>query len=168
MRNAKFIFPALLLATALGGVGAVTLPTREAAAQAATTAPPPSATPAQRPQRHMRPMRPSHIEGRIAFLKAELKITPAQEAQFDKVAQAMRQNATERRQSFEQMRANRNEPRSALQRLETQARFSAMRAQEVDRYLAAFRPLYDSMPPAQKQAADSLMAPHHHGHRGRI
>lgn len=165
MSNRKFILPAMLLAAAFGGVGAVTLPAYDAAAQAVTPPPPPPpGAPGQhRPHR----MHPSHIEGRIAFLKAEFKITPAQEPQFDKVVQAMRQNATERRQAFEQMRGHRDQPGSALQGLQAQARFAEMRAQQTNRYLAAFRPLYDTMPPAQKQAADDLMAPHRHSHHGR-
>ena len=36
-----------------------------------------------------------HIDGRIAFLKAELKITPAQQAAFDNYVKALRQNADE-------------------------------------------------------------------------
>ena len=33
------------------------------------------------------------VDGRIAFLKAELKITPAQETQWQQVEAAMRENA---------------------------------------------------------------------------
>jgi hypothetical protein len=160
--NRKFTLPALLLAAAIGGTSAITLPAQPAQAQAA--APAPQQAPAPRPPRAPRA---SHIEGRIAFLKAELKITPAQEAQFEKVAQAMRQNSQERRQAFGQARPDRNAPPSALQRLEMQARFSALRAQSADRFLAAFRPLYDSFSPEQKKTADELMAPHFHGHHGR-
>ena len=170
MTYRKFILPAMLLAATASGVGGVSLPAQPALAQAATNAPapPPPARPA-RPQRE----RASHIEGRIAFLKAELKITPAQEAQFDKLAQALRQNATESRRAFEQMRPpadrSQRQPPTAMQRLERVAQFSAMRAQQTDRVLAAFRPLYDSLSPDQKKAADDLMPPRFHGrHHGRI
>jgi len=155
--NRKFIIPIIALAAALGGAGAATLPVQHAAAQTASPAP----APPPRPDRP-REARPSHIEGRIAFLKAELKITPAQEAQFEKVAQALRQSADERRRSFEQVRVNRDQPPNALQALEMQARFSATRAQQTDRFLAAFRPLYDSLSPEQKKSADDIMAPHRH------
>jgi protein CpxP len=159
--NRKFILPALLLAAAVGGTGAISIPVQPAQAQAAAPAP------QQRPPAPPRSPRASHIEGRIAYLKAEFKITPAQEAQFEKVAQTMRQNADERRQAFGQPRVDQSPPPSALQRLETQARFSALRAQHADRFLAAFRPLYDSFSPEQKKAADEVMAPHFRGHRGR-
>jgi hypothetical protein len=161
----KFIFPAMLLAAA-AGAGTFTVPTQPAHAQAATNAP-------TRPPAPPRRERASHIDGRIAFLKAELKITPAQEAQFNKLADAMRQNAAERRQAFEQMRPqgdrSQRQPPNAMQRLEQQAKVSAQRAQQTDRLLAAFRPLYDSLSPDQKKAADGLMAPHFHGrHHHRI
>src|SRR2546423_14571281 len=49
----------------------------------------------QSPMHHHARMLPSQlVDGRIAFLKAELKITPAQETQWQQVATAMQQNAT--------------------------------------------------------------------------
>jgi periplasmic protein CpxP/Spy len=157
--NRNLTIAALALATALGGAGVATLPLQQAAAQAANPAQPPA-----RPAPPMRP-RASHIDGRIAYMKAELKITPAQEAQWDKVAQVLRQNETERRTAFEQVRANRKPPENALQHLEGEARFAAMRAQQADRFLAAFRPLYDSLSATQKKSADDLLGPHRHFRR---
>lgn len=165
MSNRKFILPAIALTALLGGTGIATL--QPVAAQ--TAAPPATASATPAPAMHRPPReRPSHIEGRIAFLKAELKITPAQEPQFDKVAQALRQNSEERRHAFEQIRTTApDQPRNALQHLEARARFAAMRAQENDRFLAAFRPLYDSLSADQKKSADDLMTPHRHfGRRG--
>jgi periplasmic protein CpxP/Spy len=162
--NRKSILSALVLAAVLSGGSVIGFEAGSALAQA-----PAATAPAQAPQQ--RPMRPSHVEGRIAYLKAELKITPAQESAFDKVAAAMRQNDAERRQAFEQFRARRQTPQSetALQRLEGEARFSAMRAQETDRFLAAFRPLYDGLSPDQKKLADDMYSfhgRHHHFGRG--
>lgn len=147
MTRSKITLSAIALLVALGGAGATLFPVEPSLAQAAA----PGAPPAERP---------SHIEGRIAFLKTELHITPAQEAQWAKVADAMRQDSTEMRQQFEQMRADRNKPQTALQHLERRARFEAIRARQTDRFLAAFRPLYDGMTPDQKKTADDLLAPH--------
>jgi protein CpxP len=160
--NRKSIIAALAAAAILSGGSAISLSPQ--AAQAQTASPAQSAPPAppQQPPRE----RTSHIEGRIAFLKTELKITPAQEAQWDKVAQAMRQNETERRQGFERVRGERTAPPNALQRLEGEARFAALRAQQADRFLATFRPLYDGMSDTQKKSADELLAPRHEGHFG--
>lgn len=155
MTSRKLLLPAVALAAALCGAGAATVTFRAADAQTAQPMPPPPPP----------PMRPSHIDGRLAFLKAELHITPAQEPQWDKVAQTLRQNDQERRQSFAQLRTERGQPPNALQHLETRARLSAQRAQQTDRFLAAFRPLYDTLSDGQKKSADELMAPHGHRHR---
>jgi periplasmic protein CpxP/Spy len=165
--NRKLSFAAAALAVALGGAGAIMLPTLPAAAQQSATPPAPAA-PQQQQQRPQRPPRASHIEGRIAYLKTELHITPAQEEQWDKVAQAMRQDSTERRQAFEQMQQERTAPPDALRRLETTARLSTMRSQQTERFLAVFRPLYDSLSDSQKTAANDLFGPHghHFHHRG--
>jgi periplasmic protein CpxP/Spy len=166
VHNSKFTLAAIALGAALAGGGALTLPSLPAAAQAQSPATPPSANPPARPHREFR----SHIDGRIAFLKAEIKITPDQEAQWAKVAQVLRDDSAERRKAFEDMRgaggAN-PPPRTALQRLEGEARMSTLRAQQSSRFLAAFRPLYDSLSDEQKKAADDVMAPHghHFGHR---
>jgi LTXXQ motif family protein len=150
----------LALAAVLAGTAGLSLPTiRDAMAQA-TTAP----QQAQQPERHrFDPTR--HIEGRIAFLKAELKITDAQAPQFEKVAQAMRESAKERAQAFAQFRGDRDKPQTALERLEMRARFDQMRTQQAERFLAAFRPLYQNLSEDQKKAADELLARPHHFHR---
>lgn len=150
----------LALAALLAGAAGLSLPTiREAVAQA-TTAP----QQGQQTERHrFDPTR--HIEGRIAFLKAELKITDAQAPQFEKVAQAMRDNAKERAQAFAQFRGDRDQTKTALERLEMRARFEQMRSQQAERFLAAFRPLYQTLSDDQKKAADELLARPRHFHR---
>jgi len=81
----------------------------------------------------------------------------------------MRTNAAERQKSFEAMRAQRdqNQTRSAVDRLETGVKLSQERMRAQERYLTAFKPLYDSLSAAQKQTADSLLAPHRGGHHRR-
>ncbi len=168
--NKQFLLPAAVL-LALGG-GAAALPTATAFAQAADapqatdqqpSAQPPSAPTTQAPRHHR--SFSSHIAGRIAYLKAELKITPAQQPQFDKVAQAMRDSATEREKAFADMRGQRGQTQTAVDRLEARSKMTQLRAREDQRYLAAFKPLYDSLSADQKQAADQLLTPHHFGHR---
>src|SRR5690349_21579704 len=58
-------------------------------------------------QQAPRPLPPSRIEGRLAFLKTELKITDAQTAQWNAFADVMRQQDKARRDRFEQMRQSR-------------------------------------------------------------
>src|SRR5579859_4383022 len=96
------------------------------------------------------PARPhsSHIEGRIAFLKTELKITDAQQAQWDKVAAAMRENSQAMHQAFDAMRANRGATpgtdqhmhMNAVQHMEASAQLATLRAQGDQHLLDAFKP----------------------------
>jgi hypothetical protein len=160
IRNAAL--PAIALAALVAGTaGLGTLATRDAVAQAATT-------PQQAPQperRHFDPTR--HIEGRVAFLKAELKITDAQAPLFERVAQVMRDDARETAKTFAERRADRDKPQTAVERLEGRSRFDALRLQHAERFLAAFKPLYDGLSDEQKKLADELLAaPRRHHRRG--
>lgn len=161
MTVVKTTLPALALFAALAGAGIGFAPVQDAVAQANAQA--------DRPAEHERHAPGRHIEGRIAFLKAELKITDAQAPLFDKLATAMRENVKASREAFEQMRADRDKPRTALESLETRAKFDALRGQNLQRFLAAFKPLYESLSDEQKKTADELFARHHHHgfhHRG--
>jgi protein CpxP len=121
-----------------------------------------ASTTAQQP-----PLRPSRIEGRLAFLKTELKITDAQTAQWNAFADVVRQNDQLRRARFEQTRASRPQAApgqpatrpatTAIERLERQQQASEARADELKRYVAAFRPLYATMSDDQKKTADELV-----------
>ena len=101
------------------------------------------------------------VDGRIAFLKAELKITPAQETQWQQVEVAMRENAKALDQTITTARQNRTDM-DAVQRLELREQFAKMRADNDARLLAAFKPLYASLSPEQQQTANQLIGAHHH------
>lgn len=105
-----------------------------------------------------------HVEGRIAYLKAELKITDAQQPLFDAVANVMRENARVMRDAFQGMRGDQDQSRNALARLEARAKFTQLRADGEAKMLAAFRPLYQAMSPDQQKAADEMLGHHGHGH----
>ena len=103
------------------------------------------------------------IDGRIAFLKAELKITPAQEPQWQQVAAAMRENANVLDRTIATARQDRAEM-DAVQRLELREQFAKARADNDARLLAAFKPLYAGLSPEQQQMANRLVAAHHGWH----
>ena len=149
-------------------VGAVLTAAAAAAALTPSLVSAQQAPPAQ-PPRHERPMPRSHIDGRIAFLHAELKITPTQQTQFDRVAAAMRANATQRTQRFEQMRADRDKPRTAVDSLEQRAHFIEAQASAEKAFADAFKPLYATFSDEQKKAADELFERgfHDRGRHGR-
>jgi hypothetical protein len=132
----------------------------------AQTAGAPTAGAAQ-PQQHR--VRPSRIEGRIAFLKAELKITDAQTAQWNAVADAMRKNDATMRSMMRQAHDARQQQQGAPNALDALARrekFAEARTEGVKQFAAAFRPLYASLSDEQKRTADELLGrqggPRHH------
>lgn len=108
-----------------------------------------------------------HIEGRIAYLKTELKITDAQGPLFDKVANVMRENAKAMGETAQSLRGDPNQPRTAVAHLEAHVKFAQLRADGEAKMLAAFRPLYQAMSPDQQKAADEMFGHHGHRHFGR-
>ncbi|MGH7014849.1 MAG: Spy/CpxP family protein refolding chaperone [Stellaceae bacterium] len=98
-----------------------------------------------------------YIEGQIAFMKAALEITPAQEAKWDKVASVMRENNRESQQLDDKQQAAEGQPETAVQRVETQIQLAELSANQGKRFLDAFRPLYASLSKDQKASADELM-----------
>jgi len=131
----------------------------------AQTAPPAANSgTAQTQARHHARMLPGQlVDGRIAFLKAELKITPAQETQWQQVATAMHENANALDQAISTARGQRG-TMDAVQRLALREQFAKVRAENDARPLTAFKPLYASLSPDQQQAANDLVVPHHGWH----
>ena len=135
-------------------------------ALAQSTPAPANSDAAQSEARHhaMQRMLPGQlVDGRIAFLKAELKITPAQETQWQQVAGAMHENANSLDQAIKTARQDRGSM-DAVQRLALREQFAKVRAENDARLLAAFKPLYASLSPEQQQVANQLVAPHHERH----
>ncbi|WP_448192888.1 Spy/CpxP family protein refolding chaperone [Azospirillum sp. sgz301742] len=98
-----------------------------------------------------------HVEGRIAFLKAELKITDAQAPQWNAFADTLRANARTHQAVHEQMTRG-GAPsawpdRLALMQKALSARLDAVKALE-----AAARPLYAVLTEEQRKLADQLLA----------
>ena len=103
------------------------------------------------------------VDGRIAFLKAQLKITPVQEAQWQQVEAAMRENAKTLDQTIGTARLNRSNM-DAVRRLELREQFAKVRVDNDAHLLAAFKPLYASLSPEQQQMANQLVGAYHHRH----
>jgi periplasmic protein CpxP/Spy len=151
----------LLAAALFAGVAAVGL--TPALAQTAPAPVNPGAAQTERHHATERMLPGQLIDGRIAFLKAELKITPAQEAQWQQVATAMHDNAKALDQAITNARQN-GGAMDAVQRLELREQFAKVRADSDARLLAAFKPLYASLSPEQQQMANQLVAAHHGRH----
>lgn len=97
-------------------------------------------------------------EDRIKALHADLKITPAQEDKWSKVADAMRTNANNVDSLLEQRHANANKA-TAVENLRSWTQIAQAHAEGSKAVLAAFESLYADMPDAQKKIADELFRP---------
>lgn len=102
------------------------------------------------------------IDGRVAYLKAELKITPAQATQWAAVEKAMRDAAAGRKAMREQIKADQDKPKTSVERLRAREKFTASRAEQAKTFVAAYEPLYNAMSNEQRKAADELFAPRRH------
>ncbi len=101
----------------------------------------------------------SMIAGRIAFLKAELGITPAEESLWKPVAAAMRQSAGERQQLRREFHdAYAGKTPNAIERLDLRLKGAKAHADDLSRFATAFKPLYASLSPKQKHIADVLFS----------
>lgn len=98
-----------------------------------------------------------HVEGRLAFLKAELKITPAQETPWSKFADAVRTAAKNAQAAMKPMMQGGAQPQSAVDQMARQERALAVRLDATRLVKAAFEPLYAALDDEQKKLADTLV-----------
>jgi len=144
---------------------AATLSIGSAFAQTATTTAAP-ATAASRTAAATH--REQHVEQRIAYLHSALKITPAQETQWNAFADVMRTNNQTMTQLFQQRKQTLAD-RNALDDMKQYAQISQAHADGMQKLVAAFEPLYNSLSPEQKVAADKAFREHgHHPVRGKL
>ncbi len=98
------------------------------------------------------------IEGRIAYLHAELRITEAQMAAWKDVAAALRANA--KRLTEAKPDQVQDAKASMLDRADAQERALAARLESVRALRNAAAKLYPTLDESQKKNADELMAPY--------
>ena len=100
--------------------------------------------------------KPETVEQRIATLKTALKITPDLEPKWTKVAQAMRDNASQMEKLVATKRAIPPEKTTAVDDLKTYQEFTEVRLDGLKHLTSAFKSLYDGMTPEQKKNADMV------------
>ena len=100
-----------------------------------------------------------HIEGQIAFYKAELKITDAQTNQWNAFADALRTNAVHLRQVMMTAREAQGTV-TAPEQMERRIAMLTELRDAMQTMLAAAKPLYAALSDEQKKVADELMAEH--------
>jgi LTXXQ motif family protein len=98
-----------------------------------------------------------HVEGRLAFLKTELKITPAQEPQWSKFADTVRSTVKKAEGAMPPMMQGSAQAPSAPDLLGRYEKTLTSRLETVRALKGAFDPLYSSLSDEQKKAADELL-----------
>jgi hypothetical protein len=169
-----------LLSTTLASVFLAATTASMAFAQTAPNAPAPSAS--HRMHKFMEPpfSRPTErIEAQLAYEKTALKITDAQQAQWDAYATFARKTAQEMEQHFKSMQSGKqghpmHQWPNAIERLERAQSFLANAVTRLNDLLAVEKPLYAALSPEQQKVADVVLNPHlramerkmMHGHHG--
>ena len=120
----------------------------------------------------MRMMEPSmagmatidRVEGRIAFLRTEIKITEAQVSAWNAFADALRTNAKKlgevRASMTPQPGAGQQQTPTMAERLDLQERWMLARLEGIRTIKSALSKLYESLSDDQKKSANELLAPH--------
>ena len=133
------------------------------AAQPTTTA---AATTTQHGVATVTDSRPETVEQRITSLHTALKITAGEEANWNGVAQAMRENSVAMDALVTARNTEAADSMTALQDLDAYAKFAQAHVDGLKNLSAAFATLYNSMPAAQKKVADQVFqdSGHQRGH----
>jgi len=140
--------PALLTALTLG----VPAP---AGAQSTVTPATGAGTPASAPAAHTTRHARGGIDQRIADLHTRLKITPAQEAQWNQVADVMRQNAAAVEAAIKE-RVQSAKTMTAMDNLQSYEKIAQAHEQGLEKLIPVFQTLYNSMSDEQKKNADAV------------
>ena len=104
-------------------------------------------------------MSPEHVEGRIAFLRTELKISAAQQPLWDAVADALRAGTTSGMTSVMPEGVMQSDASPMPQKLSEMERLLSSRLDGLRRLNTALVPLYESLDESQKVVADDLLMP---------
>jgi LTXXQ motif family protein len=102
------------------------------------------------------------VEQSIKELHAQLKITPAEEPQWEPFAQAMRDNARD----IDQMLAQQSSSMTAVQDMEWHEKIAEADVKHLQKLIPAFQSLYASLSPEQKKRADDIFRGEGREHTG--
>jgi len=97
----------------------------------------------------------ARVEVHIADMHAKLKITPAQEDQWSKVAEVMRENARSM-DALARSRFEHAKTMTAVEDLQSYGEITDAHADGIKRLTPVFAALYASMSDAQKKEADAM------------
>ena len=97
-----------------------------------------------------------HVEGRLAFLKTELKITDAQLPLWNAVADAIRTNAKSMSEVSGGMMGT-NQSATLTEKLALREKMMTAHLEALRKFKAAVEPLYAALSDEQKKTADELV-----------
>jgi hypothetical protein len=98
-----------------------------------------------------------HVEGRIAFLKTELKITDAQQPLWNAVADAMRASAKDMAAMMPMMQSMMQPSGTLPEKLAAREKAMTAHLEALRKLKVAVEPLYAALSDDQKKTADQLM-----------
>ncbi len=98
-----------------------------------------------------------HVEGRLAFLKTELKITDAQLPLWNTVADAIRANATTMSTMMSGGMMGNQQTDTLPDKLALREKMMTAHLDALRKFKAAVDPLYAALSPEQKKTADQLL-----------
>lgn len=101
----------------------------------------------------------SRVEGRLAFLKAELKITEAQKDAWHTLADAVRTSTERMVERMKSMHSGEQKALTLPDRLELHEQFMTARLDEIRQIKSALKSLYAVLSDDQKKEADTLVLP---------
>jgi hypothetical protein len=102
-------------------------------------------------------MMAGHVEGRLAFLKTELKITEGQLLLWNGVADAMRANAKSVSAMMSGGIMGGSQTATLPERLASRGKMMTAHLDALRRFKTAVDPLYAALSPEQKKTADQLL-----------
>jgi periplasmic protein CpxP/Spy len=140
---------------AMAPAGAGSSSSRSTTATAPSTATATHHTRAKRAARRASATMTQMAEQRITDLHSRLKITAAQQSQWDQFAQVMRDNAKDLDTAYQQ-RASSFDTMNAVENMQSYAQIEQTRAQDMQKLVPAFQALYTVLSDPQKQRADQL------------
>jgi len=152
-RIAPAAFAALLTLPTLAFAQTTTSPSASPAPPPAATAPSTSSAPATSPA--MSKDIQAKVEAHIKQLHTQLKITQAEEKDWQQFADTMRGNARDM-QAAMQEREQRYPSMNALQNMESYQKLAETHAEHLQKLVSAFQTLYNALPDEQKKVADQV------------
>jgi protein CpxP len=129
-----------------------------------SASPPPSADASRSGMAASNAKRDGAVEKHITQLRAELKITPAEESQWKEVVETMRENAKDLDRAIDKRTANAASA-TAIDDLNAYADIAQAHAKGVKKLANAFSGLYSVMSDDQKKEADEVFS--HRNHEGK-